>query len=294
MHRLRNSILGLLIHLTILFNIERFDFDGTNVINLETALYALTVIAIILILSIKWFRSLSQPVLLALWSAAYVALKLILIGRRPLLGDMYTYLSFTELGLLLIGVLLAQRIALNIEEFEQALKNFAFANISKVRRVNEAQDEIQAEIYRSRRFQRPLSLVVLEQDANKVQANINKIVQDAQRSLMEHYISVMMARELSAQLRQTDILLEHDKKGRLIIVSPDTDRTGIEAFISRLKSLSRTGLFSVNFGVATFPIHALTFDQLLEHAEGNLQQQQAENRVSIEAAIDSTKEVKVG
>jgi hypothetical protein len=32
----------------------------------------------------------------------------------------------------------------------------------------------------------------------------------------------------------------------------------------------------------------------LEHAEGNLQQEQAENRVSMEAAIDSTKEVKVG
>jgi hypothetical protein len=294
MRRLRDSILGLLIHLTILFNIERFDFDGTNVINLETALYALTVVAIIMILSIKWFRSLSQPVLLALWSTAYVAMKLVLIERRPLIGDMYTYLSFTELGLLLIGVLLAQRIALNIEEFEQALKNFAFANISKVRRVNEAQDEIQAEIYRSRRFQRPLSLVVLEQDANKVQTNINKIVQDAQRSLMEHYISVMMARELSVQLRQTDILLEHDKKGRLIIVSSDTDHSGIEAFINRLKSLSRTGLFSVNFGTATFPIHAVTFDQLLEHAEGNLQQQQAENQVSMEAAIDSKKEVNVG
>jgi hypothetical protein len=292
MRRLRDSILGLLIHLTILFNIERLDFDGTNVINLETALYVLAVVAIIMILSIKWFKTVQTPLLLALWSAAYVAMKLILIERRPLLGDIYTYLSFTELGLLLIGVLLAQRIALNIEEFEQALKNFAFANISKVRRVQEAQDEIQAEIYRSRRFQRPLSLIVLEQDANKVQANINKIVQDAQRSLMEHYISVMMARELSAQLRQTDILLEHDKKGRLIIVSPDTDHNGIEAFISRLKSLSRSGLFSVNFGTATFPAQALTFDQLLEHAEGDLQQQR-EGRVSVETAIDSTKEVNV-
>jgi hypothetical protein len=292
MRRLRDSILGLLIHLTILFNIERFDFDGTNVINLETALYVLAVVAIIMILSIKWFRTVQTPLLLAIWSVAYVAMKLILIERRPLLGDIYTYLSFTELGLLLIGVLLAQRVALNIEEFEQALKNFAFANISKVRRVQEAQEEIRAEIYRSRRFQRPLSLVVLEQDANKVQANINKIVQDAQRSLMEHYISVMMARELSAQLRQTDILLEHDKKGRLIIVSPDTDHGGIEAFISRLKSLSRSGLFSVNFGTATFPMHALTFDQLLEHAEGDLQQQM-ESRVSVETAIDSSKEVNV-
>jgi hypothetical protein len=302
MRRLRDSMLMLLIHLTIVFNIERLDLDVTNVINLETAVYGLTIIAVILTLSIKSLKSLQQPVLLLLWAGAYFAMKLMLLSQRPLLGDIYTYLSFTELGLFLIAVFLAQKLALNIEEFEQALKNFAFARLSKIKRVQEAQGEIQAEIYRSRRFQRPLSLIVLEQDGSTAQANINKVVQDAQRSLMEHYVSVMIARELSAQLRQTDILLEHDKKGRLVIVSPDTDNTGTEAFVNRLNSLNRSGLFSVNFGAATFPNHALTFEQLLEHAEMNLQQE-IDGRISaakpvdphpLDSHIDSSKEVKVG
>jgi hypothetical protein len=292
MRRLQGSILYLLIHLSILFNIERLDLDGNNTIDLATAVYPLTLLAIIMILSIKGLRTLPQPVLIALWTAVYCVMKLVLISQRPLVGGIYTYLSFTELGLFLIAVFLARRLALNIEEFEDATKIFAFANISNIKRVEEAQREIQAEIYRSRRFRRPLSIIVLEQDESKIQENINKIVQDAQHSLMKEYISAIMARELSAQLRQTDILLAHDKKGRLIILSPDTDDDGTKAFIHRLKSLARGDLFSLNFGAATFPNHALTFEELLEQAESNLQEQ-ISSGIRMDTPVDAPKEIEV-
>jgi hypothetical protein len=292
MRRLLGSILYLLIHLTILFNIERLDLDGKDTIDLATPLYALTLLAIILTLSIKGLRTLPQSVLIALWTAAYFVMKLVLLSQRPLVGGIYTYLSFTELGLMLIAVFLTQKLALNLEEFEEAAKIFAFANVSKIKRVEEAQEEIQTELYRSRRFQRPLSVIVLEQDESKIQANISKVVEDVQHSLMKEYISAMLAKELSVQLRQTDILLEPDKKGRLIILSPDTDNDGIKAFIHRLRSLARSDLFSLNFGAATFPNHALTFEQLLEQAESNLQQQ-IDSRISMDTPVDTSQEVEV-
>ena len=272
MRRLQNSIIYLLIHLTILFNIERIDIDGTNVIDLATAVYVLTIISIVMILSIRWLKNLPQPFLILLCAAVYFVTKMILISQRPLVGGIYTYLTFTELGLFIGAVFLAQNLALKIEEFEQAVQNFAFANISKVERVQEAHGKIQAEINRSRRYQRPLSVIVLEKDWNGVQTNINQVVQDAQRALMEQYISAMMTRELSAQLRETDLLVEHDNKGRLIIISPDTDHTGIQKLIDRLRSLTKSAVFSIKFGAATFPGHGLTFEQLLEQAEMNLQQ----------------------
>jgi GGDEF domain-containing protein len=292
MRRLLGSILYLLIHLTILFNIERLDLDGRNTIDLATPLYALTLLAIILTLSIKGLRTLPRPFLITLWTAVYFVMKLVLVSQRPLVGGIYTYLSFTELGLMLIAVFLTQKLALNIEEFEEAAKIFAFANVSKIKRVEEAQEEIQTEIYRSRRFQRPLSVIVLEQDESKIQANLNKVVQDVHHSLMKEYISAMLAKELLVQLRQTDILLEPDKKGRFIILSPDTDDDGTKAFVHRLKSLVRNDLFSINFGAATFPNDALTFEQLLEQAESNLQQQ-IDGRISMDTPVDAPKEVEV-
>ncbi len=283
MRRLQYSILYLLVYLTILFNIERIDVKGETVIDLATAIYVLTVIAIIMILSIKWLKTLHQPTLLLLWTTAYLATKMMLISQRPLAGGIYTYLSFTELALFLGAVLLAQNVAWNMEEFEQAVKNFAFARIPRIKRVQEMQGKIQAEIYRSRRFQRPLSIIVLETDWNSLQTNIDKVVQDGPRILMEQSISAMMISELSAQLRQTDLLVEHDKNGRLIIISPDTDQTGAETLINRLKPLAQSAAFSIKFGAATFPGHALTFEQLLEHAEINLRQQ-IDSRIHMDLA----------
>lgn len=274
MNRMRNSILYLVVHLAIFFNIDRLDVAGKDPLNLEKAVFVLCVIAVVMILSFQWLKILRPPMLILLWTAAYFVTKLILITRRPLIGGVYTYLSFMELGLLLIAVMLARNVALNVEDFNQALENFAFASIFKIKRLPEAQREIEAEMYRSRRFRRPLSIVVLDQESRGGRPKFNKLVQDAQRALMEHYVSAMIVKGLSAQLRQTDILLAHDKKGRLIIVSPDTDNGGAEAFIGRLRAATQNDAFSVNFGAATLPNQALTFEQLLECAVTDLERRE--------------------
>jgi hypothetical protein len=289
MQKLRISIVNLLVYIIILFNIERLDIGSQkNVINFETAFYVMVVVAILLILSIRRLQTLPQHLLIALAIGTYLIFKLVLPAHHPLLGGMYTYLSFSELGLFIAAVFLAQNLALNIRDFEQAVENFAFANIRKVRPVQEAYEEIQDEIYRSRRFQRSLSIVVLEQDPEKIQKNINKVVQDAQRMMMEQYTSLMIAKELATQLRRTDLLLENGKKGGLVILSPDTDIANTEALIDRLKSVAQSEDFPINFGVAIFPDHALTFEQLVEHAEMDLQQ-----RVNNPIHANSLSEVEV-
>jgi hypothetical protein len=117
-----------------------------------------------------------------------------------------------------------------------------------------------------------MSIIVLEQDPKEIQANISKLTKDAQRAIVEQYFSVVVAKELVAQLRETDLVLENDKNGRLVILSPDTGTSESETLIGRLNSLTQSTAFSINFGAATFPDHALTFEQLLEHAESNLKQ----------------------
>lgn len=289
MQKLRISIVNLLVFIIILFNIERLDI-GTqeNVINFDTAVYVMIVAAILMILSIRRLQTLPQHPLMTLAIGVYIIVKLIMTSDHPLFGGMYTYLSFTELGLFIVAVFLTQNLALNIKDFEQAVENFAFANIRKVKPVQEAYEEIQDEIYRSRRFQRSLSIVVLEQDPEKIQKNINKVVRDAQRMMMEQYTSLVIAKELATQLRRTDLLLENGKKGGLVILSPDTDMANTEALIDRLKSLAQSEDFPINFGVAIFPDHALTFEQLVEHAETDLQQ-----RINNPMGVNSLQEVEV-
>jgi hypothetical protein len=270
MRKLQDSILSLLIHVVILFNIERLDLDARDVIDLDSIVYILTVVVMVLILSIKRLAGLRQPILLSLATGVFFIVKL--LSNRPLIGDIYTYLSFTELGLFLVAVFLVQNVAINLKEFEQNAHTFSFANVRKVKRVQEAYKEIEAEIYRSRRFRRPLSVIVLEHDTKDLQTNVKKLSEEAQRAMMEQYFSVILAKELASQLRETDMLLENDKNGRLLILSPDTGVSESETLIKRLYSLTKGSDFSIKFGAATFPEHALAFEHLLDHAEINLQE----------------------
>jgi len=281
MRRLRDSILTLLIHFAIFFNIERLDIGAKNIIDIDSAIYILTFIAVILVISVRRLRSLRQPVLISLWTGLFFVVKLVFLFRRPIIGGVYTYLLFTELGLYIVAIILAQNLGLQLEEFRQAVENFTFDNIRKIKPIQDAVEEIQNEFYRSRRHQRPLSLVVIEQDPDVVQVDINKVVQDAQRTMLQQYVSVMLAKELSIQLRRTDMLFENDKKGNLVILSPDTDSLKAQALRDRIELISRhLGVF-VRLGVASFPDHALTFEQLLEEAELNLHNQ-VDERVGVE------------
>jgi hypothetical protein len=272
MRKLQDSILSLLIYMVILFNIERLDFGEDGGINIETGVYILTILTVIAILSIPWLRTLRQPVLLTLGVGIFFLVKLLLLTRRPLIGGIYTYLSFTELGLFIVGIFLTQNLAMNMKDLEQNARVFSFANIRKVKRVQEAYKEIEAEIYRSRRFRRPLSVIVLEQDTKKLEANIEQLSLSAQRAMMEQYFSVILAKNLATQLRETDLLLENDRNGRLVILSPDTGVSETQILIDRLNTLVKSSEFSIIFGAATFPDHALAFEQLLAHAENNLQE----------------------
>lgn len=290
MRRMRNSILSLLMLITILFNVERLDMGAENTINLAASFYILTVIAVVMILSIKQFVKLRRPVLGALWVGVFFVVKLILITQRPFIGGIYTYLSLTELGLFMVAVFLAHNVALNIEDFEQAVENFTFADIKKIKRIREADKEIQDEMYRSRRFHRPLSLVVIEHKVKENWVHYNKLVQDAQRAMVERYASVMLSKELIAQLRRTDFLFDADSKGRLVIFSPDTDIIEANILVNRLEVLANSGeKVSVNFGAATFPDHALTFEELLGRAEMNLMQQKND-----QVRVESHDEIRVG
>lgn len=279
MRRLQNSILYLLILLTVLFNIERMDVGGTDVNNLATSVYVLTIIAVLMIITVKWFRTLPLPVFVSLWVAVFFITKL-LTSQRPLVGDIYTYLTFTELSLFVVAVLLSQNLARNMAKTERSLNKFAFSSQSRLQGMEEAKEKIQAEIYRGRRFQRPLSIVVMDKGVKSIPINSNTTDQDAQRALLEEYLSAMIIRDLSAQLRQTDLLIEHNKKGRLIIVSPDTDILGVGYLIERLKPLIKSELIDVSFSAATFPEHGLTFEQLLEQAEKRLHSQ-VDDKISL-------------
>ncbi|MBI2977176.1 MAG: hypothetical protein HYY33_09510 [Chloroflexi bacterium] len=271
MSQLRRATIALIIDLTFLYNLERVDFGQQNIIDIQSFVYILAMVAVIATLSIPLLNRAQLWVSLVLWSAAYMAAKLFLFASRPAFGGVYTYITITELALLLITVWLAYHVAHYLRDFEDAVENITFNKVSqRVKRMGEMEDDIQNELLRSRRHRKALSVVVIAPEPASVRATLHRTVQEVQRAMMSRYIFTSLASVISKDLRRTDIILEQSERGRYIVLSPETTAAGIAPLVDRIcRNAARLGV-ALSWGVASFPDDALTFDELVRQAQSRL------------------------
>ncbi|RME99649.1 MAG: hypothetical protein D6768_14630 [Chloroflexi bacterium] len=271
MKYMRLIIIAFLVGFTIFFNIERLDLAHQNEIDLDSVVYVLGFLAGLLILGIPAFSRVRLPVHIAGWAAIYVAVKstlFLFFEGRPLLGGIYTYLSVTELSLLLISIWLAHKLAHAVQDFEDAVETVTFAGSDHhIRAISEANEAIQTEMFRSRHNHHPLSVIVIEPDAVSIRSSLHRLVREAQQSMMNHYITNNLAMLLNQQLRRSDMVLEQRDANRVVLVCPDTNKTDSEVLVEYIGDVvSRQMGLNIKCGTASFPQEALTFEELVERA----------------------------
>ncbi len=274
MKHLARSIITLLIGLAVFFNMERMDFGQQNVIDIQTFVYGLGILAVIAIIMIPALWNTPLPVSLALWLGLYLLCRLSFFSSRPLLGGVQTYLSITEVALLSILVLLAHNVGRGLHDFEEAVKNITLSDVNRrVRNMDEAIEDIRMELVRSRRHQRPLTVMVIEAKPESIRAVLHRTVQEVQRAMMTRYVVTSLARVIGNQLRRTDMVLDQRDRGRFVILSPDTNVASSSVVVGRIQAAAAEQLgVSIACGLASFPDDALTFEELVHQAEGHLQE----------------------
>ncbi len=284
MRKLTQTVITLLIGLTVFYNIERLDIGEANVINIDSFVYILGLIAVISIIKIPILRRSNLSVSMALWIGAYFLVKLLLLAffeRRPLLGGIYTYLSITEIALLLLLIWLARRLASGLWDFEEAVERITFSNANKrIRHLYEADEEIQIEMFRSRHNHHQLSIIVVEPNPESIQTTFHHLVQEVQQTMINGYVINSMAQTLCKYLRRTDWILEQRDQGRFIVLCPETNAADSKLLVEYIQAIAREQLgASVTYGVATFPDQAITFEELVHQAELDLQRQNGNGRI---------------
>lgn len=271
MKNLRFMVIAFLVGLTIFFNIERLDLARQNEIDLDSAVYVLGFLAGVLILGVPAVGRIKLSAHVVGWSAIYMIVKSVLyfsFEGRPLLGGIYTYLSVTELSLLLISIWLAHKLAHAIRDFEDAVETITFAGSTHhIQEVAEANEVIQTEMFRSRHNHHPLSVIVIEPESASIRSSLHRLVREAQQSMMSHYITNNLAMLLSQQLRRSDLVLEQRDADRVVLVCPDTNKTDSEVLVEYIGDVvtKQMGL-TIKCGTASFPQEALTFEALVEQA----------------------------
>ena len=269
MTNLKRSFFGAAVYLAVIFVLGQADYADRPLINFANYFYVAVLVAMPLTLFFPRISRISVYLPLFFWAAVYIVL-LQVINRNYSANQGELPVVVLEFMLLEAGVWFAHQLALQISHAESimdALALSAFPN--RARDIESENQRIKIELTRSRRYHRPLSVVVIqtESDDEKITREMLKSVQ---QDLLSRFTSARVGQIVDDRIRQTDLVLR-DYKGRFIVLCPETDFDNAALLATRIAQAikERTSL-RVLWGVAAFPEEALTFEDLLQKARERL------------------------
>lgn len=269
MTNLKRSFFGAAVYLAVIFVLGQADYADRPLINFANYFYVAVLVAMPLTLFFPRISRISVYLPLFFWAAVYIVL-LQVINRNYSANQGELAVVVLEFMLLEAGVWFAHQLALQISHAESimdALALSAFPN--RARDIESENQRIKIELTRSRRYHRPLSVVVIqtESDDEKITREMLKSVQ---QDLLSRFTSARVGQIVDDRIRQTDLVLR-DYQGRFIVLCPETDFDNAALLATRIAQAikERTSL-RVLWGVAAFPEEALTFEDLLQKARERL------------------------
>ena len=270
MLRLRVNLLLLLLFTGIALNIERLDFGPKeDVVNLASFVYLLLGAAVIstILMPGKW--KLSTQTIAIFWVVVYTILKATIGDDHPVIGGLYTYITIAEIFALVIMVILTRMVMESLLGLEKTVANITLAGVSnRVIELDSAAPNINMEFARSRRYKRPIGVVVIKLTPENVQANIDELSKDILHTMMSRYSMSNLIRALDKEVRRPDLILDEFQENRIVLLLPESDVEATKAVSENVQKIARTRIGSaVAIGSATFPEDAITFEDLVLRAE---------------------------
>jgi GGDEF domain-containing protein len=269
MTNLKRSFFGAAIYLALIFVLGQMDYANRPIINFASYFYLAVLVAVPLTLFFPSISRVSVYIPLVVWAGVYAVL-LQVINRNYSANKGEVSVIVLEVILLEVGVWYAHQLAVQISHAESimdALAMSAFPN--QARNIDDENQRIKIELTRSRRYHRPLSLVLIEAESEDEKIT-REMLKSIQHDLLTRFTTARVGQIIDDRIRQTDLVLR-DQRGRFIILCPETEYSSASLLAKRVSQAikERTSL-KVLWGVSAFPDEALTFDDLLQKARERL------------------------
>jgi hypothetical protein len=268
MNALRFKFMIFAAWLVFFFNIERV----SEPINIASFVYVITGLLALVTLGIARLKGLSSlwPILIAI--VFFISLKIVF--KHPILGSGIP-ITVTELGAITLTGVLAHQLARSLHEFESAVANITIGRIGKESTpFSSGQAEMYREVKRAREHDRPLTMVAMKVKESSMQVAMHRMVEEAQRTMMKRYVQAGIARILSEELQDYDIVAQQDDW--FILLLPETPPEEHARLAARLHQVIAENMrVDVEIGATTFPDEAVTFESLI-----NLAMHKAEDKLS--------------
>lgn len=266
MRNFRKAILGLVLYLTFFFNIERLDIGQENLVNINTYVYVLTILAIFFVITFRKIGELNPIYGFVFWFAIYFIFQILNSdGRSFWQGGIYIYLTITEITLMGIGLAVGHYTANILFDLESTVENITLIGTSnRVKQFDQAGEDIRQEMYRSRRYKAPLSVITLTTAHNPASnISINSAVKEMQEEILKHYTVISLARNFEKLVRRSDMILVELSEDQLVLIAPGTSKEDAYTIIKKMQAVSKAKLDTeFPYAVKTFPEDGHTFEEL--------------------------------
>ncbi len=263
MTKLRIWIAATIGWLLVFFSIERLH----GPINLASFVYVLAACAAVTVLVLPRRNSSSLAFLMTSTLALHLGLK-VTLGYEVFGASLP--LTATEASSLLITVLLAQRIAASIDEFEEGAAAVMTMHLGgRSTSFEQGQADLYREIRRARQFKRRVSVLALATDGTSTSVALNRLIKEVQHNALRRYIDARVGKLLSDETKDCDIIaFNRDHYVLLLPEATSEHAAGVRRRLQRL-ALEKLGL-RMHIGAATFPDEEVTLSGLLNRAEGEM------------------------
>ena len=260
-------LLLLVLALSFLFNIERLDFNNQNSLNLQSFIYLLAPIAVMINISIPFFSKHRIFWGLGFWLFIYVILKISLNGNLAFLNGIQLYLTMTEIFFMVGISTISQKLGKEIQIFRKSVEQTTVLMAGRqIKNIENSNKEIHREMTRSRQYERPISVIVVKPATQQTDLNVDDMLKEIQKETAVHYMRAKMVKTLQNQLRLMDMVLLDDDSEQFVIICPEVNDEGTKPVIAKLSNqLNKMGI-DAKFSSATFPEEGLTFAGLINEA----------------------------
>ncbi len=261
MSNLKKSLFWIAFYLFVVLVLGQLDRSDTPVINFAAYFYLTAIFIVPVMIFVPSLHKVSVVVPMFFWGAIYFALLRII--DRSGTGSVNVEVVVLEIVFLEIGVWLSYQLAVAIESSESLMDILAQGTFPhRAIELEAASEKIKNEFARSRRFHRPLALIIVHAFP-KDEEVVREMLKSLQRDVLTRLSNSRIGQAVGEAIRQTDLLIR-DNVGRYVVLCPETNMENVIFLAERISQIveERTGL-QVNCGVASFPDEALTFEDLL-------------------------------
>jgi GGDEF domain-containing protein len=153
-----------------------------------------------------------------------------------------------------------------VSEFESAIAHITIGRRSQAAEPPlPGRGSIYREIRRARNYERPLALMAVAVEEKSVQVALDRMVQEAQLTLMKQYALSGVSKVLCEELEDCNVVVQSN--GHFLIGLPEVTPEQLPSLMERLRQLvsEQVGV-SLKIGAASLPQDGLTFEGLQDKA----------------------------